>query len=1457
LENVFVADQSGDTLLFTKELAIKIAGISLSKHNLRINKLTLTETIGKLHEDSLGHANFDFLSEALSSSDTTASSDTASWKIKVQNISIFNLAFEYKQQNNDPPQKGGVNFSDLRVNNLNLTVSNLKLEGDSLTAVVKHLNLTEKSGFRLNDLNGKFLKTPKSMELNNAIIIADRTTLHLPRLKFSYPNMGAFSEFVDSVNMSVKIKKSVLDFKTLSYFVPTFISRKGLFFIDMESEGPVANLNAKRVSISTEKQTHIETSFTMRGLPAIDSTLILCNIESLRTTPQEAEQILNNLMPGTSIDFAKNLQKDSPVDITWSFNGYLENFVTFGTINSQAGIVSADLYLKPQNKRTIFDGNVEFRELDAAKLLADSLLGKVTVKIKANGFYDRKKHVEGNIQADLERADFRGYSYGQISFNGKATENSFDGSIDSKDPNFRFNLGGKIDFSSEIPIFDFSLFLARADLYKLKLYDKDSTSLLSLSLKSKITGNNLDNLNGELSILNPIYRSSHKTHKLGTLTLNAVSSKFSRSLFLKSEMLDAELRGRYSYANISLSLPKLLEKYIPSIKEEGAKPLTAINENDKESDPSNQSYILKVKVKKAGSDFLADIVPTLLIGANSTIFSIYNPVLQTVNIRARFPEIGYGSNKMKELSITALTSDSLLEVGFTTNQMNVSGIEMDQVAFTTTTANNQTNFDINWNNQSERKNQGKIAGFVSVFQPKDTSLPAARITFSPTTLTLNDTIWSVGQSTVDLDTNRVSVNNINLFNKHQSINISGKVSGAKSDTIGVALNNLDISGINFLSEQNGYKFNGLMSGIAKVSNIVENPIFTSDIYLRDLKINDKLVGTTQIQSIWNNATEQFDLDVNTERSDTAIFRMKGYYKPKEDNLNLDVNLHSLMFERFSPFLTGVLSKPEGFVSGKININGHLKEPSINGHLKANKVGFTVDFLNTHYWLNAPIEIKEGQVSIKNGQLTDQKGGTAEMEATFTHNFFKDIGYKINVYPKNLLCLKTTQKENELFYGTAYVSGTTSLSGTVNSLQIDVNATTEKNTNMMIPLNTSSEVSSSDFVTIAKPKTDEIIIEENKQEEADQSMQLNINIQLDINNNAEAQIIIDPKVGDIIKATGNGNLKMEINPNQNIFKIFGDYTIESGDYLFTLQNIINKHFKIDKGSTLRWNGDAANANIDVRAVYKLKSALSDLLNDASEQYKRRVPVECQILLTENLLHPTIKFNINVPNIDAETGGKVRNALNTEEKVSKQFLSLLVINSFFPDMAINEMQNQGGQSGQNFGSASVSITASELLSNQLSNWLSQLSKTFDIGFKYRPGDQVSNDEVELAISTQLFDDRVAVNGNVDMGGNRKTSSSAIAGDFDIEYKLTPKMSVKGFTRANDNLIYERSPYTQGVGIFYREEFDNVGELFRKTFGIKKAKKEEKKPPLTDSTNKEGSKPKEIVVDGEKNANTTDGN
>ncbi|OPZ57007.1 MAG: hypothetical protein BWY89_00925 [Bacteroidetes bacterium ADurb.BinA012] len=119
---------------------------------------------------------------------------------------------------------------------------------------------------------------------------------------------------------------------------------------------------------------------------------------------------------------------------------------------------------------------------------------------------------------------------------------------------------------------------------------------------------------------------------------------------------------------------------------------------------------------------------------------------------------------------------------------------------------------------------------------------------------------------------------------------------------------------------------------------------------------------------------------------------------------------------------------------------------------------------------------------------------------------------------------------------------------------------------------------------------------------------------------------------------------------------------------------------------------------------------------------------------------------------------------------------------------------------------------MLSNQVSNWLSQISNDFDIGFSYRPGSELTDQEVELALSTQLLNDKVTVNGNVDVRGNQSnTYTKNITGEFTVEVRLTDMLRFKVFNRSNHNLYYQVHPYTQGVGLFFRRDFSTLKDLF----------------------------------------------
>ena len=328
----------------------------------------------------------------------------------------------------------------------------------------------------------------------------------------------------------------------------------------------------------------------------------------------------------------------------------------------------------------------------------------------------------------------------------------------------------------------------------------------------------------------------------------------------------------------------------------------------------------------------------------------------------------------------------------------------------------------------------------------------------------------------------------------------------------------------------------------------------------------------------------------------------------------------------------------------------------------------------------------------------------------------------------------------------------------------------------------------------------------------------MNFDLEVTPDAEVQLVFDSKIGDIIKTTGTGNINLLINTLGD-FRIYGDYTIEEGDYLFTLQNVINKRFNVREGGTITWNGDPTNASINLQAVYNVRTSLRNLFND--DTYSKRYPVECQLNLSNQLTNPDINLDILLPTADEETKNLLKNLLNTEDELNKQFLSLLVINSFMPDPNMSGSTESSTRTSDY--APAVGVTTSELLSNQLSYWLSQISNDFDIGFSYLPGDEITTNQVEVALSTQLLNDRVTINTNLDVGGqnintnlNESTeNTSNIVGDFSVDIKLTQsgKLRMKAFNRANDNRLYELAPYTQGIGLFYREDFNSFDELINR--------------------------------------------
>ena len=137
-------------------------------------------------------------------------------------------------------------------------------------------------------------------------------------------------------------------------------------------------------------------------------------------------------------------------------------------------------------------------------------------------------------------------------------------------------------------------------------------------------------------------------------------------------------------------------------------------------------------------------------------------------------------------------------------------------------------------------------------------------------------------------------------------------------------------------------------------------------------------------------------------------------------------------------------------------------------------------------------------------------------------------------------------------------------------------------------------------------------------------------------------------------------------------------------------------------------------------------------------------------------------------------------------------------------------------------------SEILANQLNNIFQKLNIPLDLGLNYQPNER-GNDIFDVAVSTQLFNNRVIVNGNI---GNRQYTSSNknnVVGDIDIEIKLDRSGSLRLniFSHSADEYTnYLDDSQRNGIGLTYQTEFNSFKQFFRNIFSGKKKRQENKR-------------------------------
>jgi hypothetical protein len=503
------------------------------------------------------------------------------------------------------------------------------------------------------------------------------------------------------------------------------------------------------------------------------------------------------------------------------------------------------------------------------------------------------------------------------------------------------------------------------------------------------------------------------------------------------------------------------------------------------------------------------------------------------------------------------------------------------------------------------------------------------------------------------------------------------------------------------------------------------------------------------------------------------------------------------------------------------------------------MAFDVGYLNTSYVLSDSVKLTPHTIEVDQVQVFDTEGNYAVVSGMMLHDCFKNFKYAFDLKCDKLLAMNTKEEDNEVFFGKAYAQGTANISGTVETVNINLAMKTLPNTLVTIPLEGTSSVKESSFVTFVETEQKKSMTELRKirreklkkiSEKKTSPTKMQLVMDLEATPDAEVHLIMDAQQGDIIRTKGAGTLHMTYNTRDEDFRMYGGYNIEKGDYLFTIQSVISRKFDIESGSSVRWTGDPVNANLNITAKYALNASLNDIVDDPNLRTNTSL-VHCLLGLTGTISSPIIKFDIELPNSDDDVRSKLKSVINTEEEMNRNIASLLALGHFY----------SMDKTASSVATTELSSVGFSTLSSQLTNWISKINQDVSIGLNYRPSSTgidgtVTSSEFDVALSTQFLNDRLLMNGNFgyrDEVTDMDNISNSII-DFDIEYKLNKsgKLRTKGFNRSN-NSYFKQAPNTQGIGLVYREDFDTFSGLLKsywdslkRTFQRKKGEAVEKK-------------------------------
>ena len=1348
------------------------------------------------------------------------------WDVQIDELTIEDGTFKNDKETERKPYPY-FDGQHILFSAINGKFSNLTFRKDTIRADVQ-LRTKERSGFEVKSMVAKMKFHPEMMEFSNLDIRTNRSRLK-DYFALRYSSFDDMSDFISKVVMEGRFNNgSEIFTEDIAYFAPELKSKDRSLKVQGHVKGTVSNLHGENLLLAAGKDnsTFLSGDISMSGLPDINNTYIDFHAKDFRTTYADVVRMIPSIQ---KIDMPR-IDRLEWIRFKGNFTGFIEDFVTYGTIQTNLGTIVSDLNMKLHGQRPVYSGRVKVNAFKLGSFIENDEVGDLSFEGKIAGTGFSLSTLNATLDGKIQELTFKGYPYRDIAVNGSFNKKLFNGKLISNDPNLTLNLDGIIDLNNPEPRFDFNANVEKANLQKLKLYNENIDFNGKFHLN--FTGSDIDHFVGTAKIYDASVYRNGKRFSFDSLVVDSKIENNNKTLTVLSNEFDAALAGEFSIRELPAAFQTFLNRYYP----------TYIKPANKKLQNENFSFVVTTK----NVDEYINVINPNLSGFNlSTVSGRINSKENLLDLNVEVPEFRYKNLAFQNTVVKGRgTLDSLaLEATVADTYINDS-LHLPETVLHITSANDVSQVRLQ-TSANKTLNAANIAARVQTFRD------GVRIFFDPTTFIVNGKEWHIEKNgELVLSKTIIGAEGVKIFSGDQEIMVTTVPSEiGTSNDVKVSMKKINLGDFTPFVVKD-YRIEGLFTGDVEIIDPFGKMEMSMNGAADHLRLDDDSIGLVNVNANYSQRTGRINVGAKSENKD-FVFDINGFLA-KPDSLGnraMDIGGHfvNMSISPLKKYLNTVFTELSGTATGDLKVSGTTDQIKLLGKAEIHNARVKVGYTQVYYTIpSAIVDFKDGYIDFGTATIKDDDGNTGQItKARLNHQAFKNMSYDFALSTNRLLLLNTSAQDNSQFFGKVVGRANFQLRGPQEDMQMDIEGEPVDSSEITLPSSSGRESADADFIVW------KVYGKEMKPVRTATESNLHVRLDITANNFVDVYVIMDDITGDKIKANGNGNLIITAGTDQD-FTIVGRYDIDRGNYLFTFQSLLKKPFNLTEGTGnyIQWTGNPYEATIKIEALYEAKNVkFSDLnldqisfnINSNVAHYRGTVYVTAK--LSGRLMKPDIDFSISLPENgplrnDQDAQWVLQKIQSDENELNKQVAFLLVFNSFGP------LTNTQAGNVVSAGIQNVVVNSiSGFIANQISRELSKaFEKSFGITFnlsadlysgtQYLSSNvnnyQIDRSNVTLSFAKSILDERLTFTfgSALDFGltaAQAQAASFQFLPDFTAEWKIRPdgRLLLTLFYRDSYNYIYSGKENRSGISISHRREFDTLDELFHN--------RRKKKPPV----------------------------